>query len=217
MLEEALMVVGIDLAPKDEHGQRSRRGPRRQGVEFFNAKREQRMFTVKTFLNRLLGLTVAVQNRFFRHFTAIFEDEIAKDRAENKFDDGVVDMAANSGIVVKSATPFYTDQTTKARSTLYTLDLDRGMDWNAALAELQAANAREAADGNTTHINGFYEEVTTRFVHNPRKYQFLAVRKQNQAPNALANIKYELYRIVQWADRTHAKPIALDPRHCRPC
>ena len=114
---------------------------------------------MKTFLNRLLGLTTTVQNRFFKHFNALFEDEIAKDKAENKYDDGVVDMAANSGIELKNSIPFYTDPTTKARSTLYTLNLDRGMGWNAALAELQAANAREAAEGNANHINGFYEEV----------------------------------------------------------
>ena len=47
--------------------------------------------------------------------------------------------------------------TTQSRAQLFTLELDRGLDWPKALAELQAANAREAAAGNTDTINGFYQ------------------------------------------------------------
>jgi len=67
--------------------------------------------------------------------------------------------------------------------------------WERALAELQAANAREAAEGNAGgHINGFYEEK--RPYSGPRKHQYLFIRKQYQAGEALHNKAYEMYRVI---------------------
>lgn len=90
---------------------------------------------------------------------------------------------------------FYTDPTSKARSTLYVLTLDRGMSWEKALAELEAANNREIEQGNTTHINGFYEnkQMTTYGA----KLQHLVIRKQYQYMGARQNNFYEMYRVIR--------------------
>mmetsp|Transcript_53934 Transcript_53934/g.159843 ORF Transcript_53934/g.159843 Transcript_53934/m.159843 type:complete len:808 (-) Transcript_53934:119-2542(-) len=174
-VEHGLMVVGIDLANTEEA--------------------REKMPSVKTLLNRLLGMEVAEQNRAFTHFAAIFDDLVARDKSEGKFDDGVVDLKANQ-ITLQRTVPFYTDQTTKARSSLYTLSLDRGVSWAAAKAELDAANAREEAEGNRGHINGFYESKAFSGMMG-RKHQHLVIRKQYQYGVAHQNRFYEMYRVIR--------------------
>ena len=173
-VEEALMLVGIDLS--------------------FKAG-DDKLPSVKTFLNRIIGLTVGVQRRVFAHFSALFDDEIARDKSEGRYDDGVVDMRADRIELANAPVPFYTDPTTRARTTLYTLKLDRGMDWQRAHAELQAANARESEMGNTGHINGFYE-AARNFSSPPRKLQYLFLRKQYQAGEAQYNTKVYRTRLT---------------------
>ena len=115
--------------------------------------------------------------------------------------------------------PFFTDPTTKARATLYTLTLDRGMDWRTACAELDAANAREDANGNTGHINGFYEERVPSYARG-RKKQYLVIRKQYQYGEAGLNNNYEMYRIFQpqfglvWSDRRMPITTSTSPTVC---
>ena len=127
-VETALMTVGFDLTnPGATKGER------------------ERALNVKQFLNRLLGLATTTQNRCFRHFTAMFDDEIARDKSEGRYDDGVVDLKGSSIELKRSPIPFYTDPTTKARTTLFTITVDRGMDWQRAIAEYNAAQEREDA------------------------------------------------------------------------
>jgi len=173
------MLVGIDLT-----------------LEGLQKKKEMK---VKTFLNRMLGLTVRMQDRCFAHFCALFDDEIAKDKSEDNYDDGVVDMRAGvNGVSLKDKIPFYTDATTGARTTLYTLKADRSLDWQHAVAQLDAANALEAANGNTTHANGFYEDTFPSLGRgrNERRQQYLAIRKQYQSGEATHNPHYEMYRLL---------------------
>ena len=108
---------------------------------------------------------------------------------------GVVDLKANQ-ITLQRTVPFYTDRTTKARSSLYTLSLDRGVSWAAAKAELDAANAREEAEGNHEHINGFYESKAFSGSMG-RKHQHLIIRKQYQYGVAHQNRWYEMYRVIR--------------------
>ena len=190
-LETALQIVGIDLtldyADRVAAGQGGPRGKRKD------------LPSVKTFLNRLLGLTVRLQGRCFAHFNALFEDEIAKDKSEGRFDDGVVDMRATSIAYKDEPVPFYTDPTTKARTTLYTLQLDRGCEWSKALAELDAANAREAAEGHAgAHINGIYHDVAPYSTRGAtqRRHHYVAIRKPYQSGEAQHNPHYEIYKLI---------------------
>ena len=68
------------------------------------------------------------QARCFAHFTSIFDELINRDKSEARYDDGVVDIRANA-ITLKKEVPFYTDQVTSQRAKLYTLELDRGLEW----------------------------------------------------------------------------------------
>ena len=85
--------------------------------------------------------------------------------------------------------------TTQSRAQLFTLELDRGLDWPKALAELQAANAREAAAGNTDTINGFYQSRYDGEMG--RRHQHLIIRKQYQYGMAHQNRHYEMYRVIR--------------------
>ena len=69
-----------------------------------------------------------MQARCFAHFTSIFDELINRDKSEARYDDGVVDIRANA-ITLKKEVPFYTDQVTSQRAKLYTLELDRGLEW----------------------------------------------------------------------------------------
>ena len=40
----------------------------------------------------LLGLDAETQGRCFKHFSAFFDDEIARDKSLGRYDDGVVDL-----------------------------------------------------------------------------------------------------------------------------
>ena len=85
--------------------------------------------------------------------------------------------------------------TTQSRAQLFTLELDRGLDWPKALAELQAANAREAAAGNTDTINGFYQSRYDGEMG--RRHQHLIIRKQYQYGQASEAKFYEMYRVLR--------------------
>merc|ERR1719199_2352197 len=100
-----------------------------------------------------------------------------------------------NAITLKQKVPFFTDPTTQSRAQLFTLELDRGLDWPKALAELQAANAREAAAGNTDTINGFYQSRYDGEMG--RRHQHLIIRKQYQTGAALSNKFYEMYRVLR--------------------
>ena len=52
----------------------------------------------------------------------------SRDKSEARYDDGVVDIRANA-ITLKKEVPFYTDPVTSQRAKLYTLELDRGLEW----------------------------------------------------------------------------------------
>ena len=64
-----------------------------------------------------------------------------------------------------------------------------------ALAELQAADAREAAAGNGDTINGFYQSRACGEMG--RRHQHLLLRKQYQTGAASANRFYEMYRVLR--------------------
>jgi len=149
---------------------------------------------VKMFLNRLLGLQTKTQSAVFKHFCWCFDDLIARDKSEGRFDDGVVDLKANK-ITVKATVPFYTDPVTAAKATLHTLQLDRGLPWDLALKELEAANERERAAGNSSHLNGFYSSRNDGSMG--RKHQHLLIRKVYQYGQAERNTFYEVYRVLR--------------------
>ena len=57
------------------------------------SKTSKQQTSVKTFLNRLLGMRVRMQKRIFGHFTALLDDEVRTAKQEGVYDDGVVDIS----------------------------------------------------------------------------------------------------------------------------
>ena len=87
--------------------------------------------TVKTFLNRLLGLPVGMQNKLFSHFTALHEAAIKAAKDNNDYDDGVVDVRGEATIERAHPRLLATDPTTRVALHHYTIKVDRGLTFEA--------------------------------------------------------------------------------------
>ena len=183
-VETALMTVGFDLTnPGATKGER------------------ERALNVKQFLNRLLGLATATQNRCFRHFTAMFDDEIARDKSE-----GGTTMESSTSRARRSSSSAhhrYTDPTPRRalRSSHHRRPRhglaarDRGH--NAAQEREDAAPPgcrRRQREVASRHINGFYEDKHSTIAEGGNGG--LIIRKQYQEGEALLNRNYEMYRVL---------------------
>jgi hypothetical protein len=95
---------------------------------------------VPRFLNRLLGVDVEMQTDLFAYFSATFDARIMVAKTSGSFDDGVVSLKAES----LSVTPgfpsrIHTCPISGAETHVMSLELDRGVSFEAALARLRSA------------------------------------------------------------------------------
>ena len=112
--------------------------------------------TVKHFLNRMLGMKVATQNRLFGHFTAVLDHTIKKAKEDHKFDDGVVDIRGNN-VKLEPGYPkkLGVDALSGVELRVVKVGVDRGTTFAMAqnlLRDKAAANA----DGKPLRGEGFY-------------------------------------------------------------
>jgi hypothetical protein len=108
---------------------------------------------VPRFLNRILGLTLDVQNPFFEHFQNTFAQVVTMAKAAGLFDEGVSDVTGESIRLVGQPEVVATDPTTGAKTSHYQLDVDRKTE------PLEFADARQIDNGT------FYEhEKNGRYI-----------------------------------------------------
>ena len=81
------------------------------------------------------------------HYSTSLYSFTSRDKSEARYDDGVVDIRANA-ITLKKEVPFYTDQVTSQRAKLYTLELDRGLEWPKVRPVNVASTVRQAQSGD---------------------------------------------------------------------
>ena len=123
--------------------------------------------TVKSFLNRMLGLTVELQNMIFSHFAAELDEQIKLAKSNDQFDEGVVDIRGEA----ISLAPGYpevlaTDTSTGVPLMYHKLNVDRGISHSRAIQILDA-KAQENEGGERLRGEGFYR--ATRFYQGREK------------------------------------------------
>nr|XP_054771437.1 uncharacterized protein LOC129279369 [Lytechinus pictus] len=122
---------------------------------------------VGKFLNRILGLTVARQNMIFTYFFGVLQAAIAAARKEGRYNEGLVDIMASSIEMVGNPRPLFTDAKTSSPVSHVSLEVDRGMSWEAAV---------KRADNFQGKHDGFYRSKREQF----GGYMYLlATKKQN--------------------------------------
>ena len=81
-----------------EYLQRAEEGTTAAGIDAENG-------SVKSFLNRMLGLSVQLQNMIFSHFAAELDEQIKMAKSNDQFDEGVVDIRGERPSRSRPATP----------------------------------------------------------------------------------------------------------------
>ncbi|KAH9315300.1 hypothetical protein KI387_023927, partial [Taxus chinensis] len=138
---------------------------------------ETDMHDVGRFLNRILGILPDMQNRLFEYFSSILDILVHDARKEGEFDSGIVDIKAS---LIKLHGPPKTvnvDQMSGASTTLFTLQIDRGIAWEAVkgLLDQKMKNPVNQAD------DGFYE---SRREWLGRRHSLLAIECPGSSPRA---------------------------------
>ena len=91
---------------------------------------------LKTFLNRVLGVSLELQNVIFRYFMHLMTERINKDKNSGEYQEGIVDIAGSVIEVMKEQDLFECPRT-GAKTTRVLLRTDRGLSWDKATEMLK--------------------------------------------------------------------------------
>lgn len=121
---EALMGVGVLTVGIQDNGQRA----------FII---DPGCVNVTTFLNRILGCRIEMQNALFKFFINKLNSLILQSRRNGHFDLGIVDLDVHGGRVsiTKQMNFLNKSRSSRASTELNTVCIDRGMSFEAAMAE----------------------------------------------------------------------------------
>mmetsp|Transcript_11231 Transcript_11231/g.27797 ORF Transcript_11231/g.27797 Transcript_11231/m.27797 type:complete len:1266 (+) Transcript_11231:163-3960(+) len=92
---------------------------------------------LRTFLNRILGVPVKLQNQIFSLFQDLLQAHIRVAKMNNTYDEGIVDIAATAVNLV-SEEVIYRDSKSEAPTILAHIQGDRGVSFEQAVKLLQA-------------------------------------------------------------------------------
>lgn len=119
------------------------------GGDFNTGSRDKEQNQISKFLNRILGMEVAVQNALFQYFTSTLEEVVMTARREGTWDLGILDIGSSGEHVLEKETRefsgLFSGFQTKIRLT--TVIVERGVNWSLAVKML---------DENTVEGSGFY-------------------------------------------------------------
>lgn len=109
---------------------------------------------IPTFLNRLLGMKVDVQNLLFRLFTETMNKIIRRKKFAGQYDSGIIELNSDSGLA-HSCEP--THYNLKSRSgtvscSLWNIKMERGISWN------QAETLYKKSQADLDKRSGFYKK-----------------------------------------------------------
>jgi len=94
---------------------------------------------LKTFLNRVLGVKLDLQNIIFMYFMKLMNDRISKDKSNGEYQQSIVDISGSVIELVK-LTDLFECPRTGAKAQRALLRTDRGVGWekaNEMLAEVE--------------------------------------------------------------------------------
>ncbi|KAK2077490.1 hypothetical protein QBZ16_004335 [Prototheca wickerhamii] len=105
---------------------------------------------VPRFLNRLLGLPPDAQDALFGLYQALLDAGVEAARKQGELDRGIMRLHASRVEVLPDAVVLFKDASSGATARLHTIKLDRGVDWAAAKAQLEAHGAPASAEEGAT-------------------------------------------------------------------
>ena len=115
---------------------------------------------LKTFLNRIMGLKLDIQDLVFQYFMKLMNDRIGKDKASGEYQQSIVDISG-SVIELSKLQDLFECPRTGAKAQRALLRTDRGVSWDKAneiLAEhKQYVQELDIEDS----VSGFYKSANT--------------------------------------------------------
>ena len=131
------------------------------------------------FLNRILGLPIALQDRVFKTFVDRFDFLVHEAKQDGTYDEGIVNLNRNCRAVAHVSTELLFELPPPAgRTELTTLKVDRGLEWLAVEKLISRANQNPR--------DGFYYRT-----HRGTRQYLFALRKP--FANSQAQIMYQTY------------------------
>jgi hypothetical protein len=170
LCRQALLTVGII---RDAVGVSQVNGSTKSSTRPSGRIAEIDIHDVGRFLNRALGLPPDIQNRIFEYFVSVFDELIRDARKEGQFDSGIVDIRASTIDLSGDPKTVHVDSMSGAPTTLFVLETDRGLTWEAASKLLE-----DHADGVD---NGIYR---SRREWLGRTHYLLALERSGSNPKA---------------------------------
>ncbi|GLC46848.1 hypothetical protein PLESTB_001541000 [Pleodorina starrii] len=127
---------------------------------------------VETFLNRLLGLPLADQQRVFDYFWQLTSAIVAHAKSTGIYDYGIQGLEGRT-LTVRRLTTVHTEPGSDAKAFYAEVEADRGVPWAEALAAYE--EAVRLCGSRPDHRIGFYVDRTGRAQGGTgRQYLFLA-------------------------------------------
>jgi len=116
-------LVGIGFIQKDD----------RNGV---HSLVDKDYTNISRFLNRILGLTVQLQNSLFQYFTDTLAAIIKEAKRNGRWDEGIVDLGSQGETVLQTDSRTFVCPATcgKVSTHLVTVSVERGLSYKRALA-----------------------------------------------------------------------------------
>ena len=172
---------------------------------------------ISKFLNRILGMPVDLQNRFFTYFTDTLSTIITQAKKTGKYDLGILDLGIGGDGCRKTKTQTWVSRhaTGSAKTHLHTVLVERGMSWD---------EAREKWADLAEDQEGFY---LSHQIRNAKKTAVLAVMEPSASnkkrdkngrlfilyrPNTGIQMKQETFSEIK---KKYKKVRNLNHRSCR--
>ncbi|CAI5485719.1 unnamed protein product, partial [Closterium sp. Naga37s-1] len=108
---------------------------------------ESDMSDVARFLNRMLGLQPAQQNRLFEFFAAIFAHLVATACKEGELDMGIISVRAPRITVTQPSQVVCEDEVSGGKTFHVVLTIDKGLNWESARQLFNDASAKVGQQG----------------------------------------------------------------------
>jgi len=115
---------------------------------------------LKTFLNRVMGITLEMQNTVFRYFMYLMAARIDKDKSNGDYQDGIVDISGSVIELVRCQDLFECPRT-GAKTQRALLRTDRGLSWDKAKETLAEHLEYAKEHGVEDMESGFYGSKDT--------------------------------------------------------
>lgn len=151
---------------------------------------------INKFLNRLLGLPVAMQNSLFAFFSAVFRWVVVSAKSQGQVDSGVAVIEGEAVHISSEPEIVFRDPRSSAASLIHAIRVDTGLSWRSACEHLRLAllnpSTKPTQLGGTT---GFWRQARSNRI-------VLAV----ELPTTHTDRRHRVHRVLRPTLHTSAKP-----------